>query len=183
MLFDNRELSCCAFFPFGENKHASLQYLLDDNMLLIGFSDAGRMPKDLDWKFVKDELRSMNAVAIASIAYLNKEKILYVDSFESSLENWNKIYSKNVDFIFDSIAKAARSVGASAVIFNTQPNNATPRKFLEKASTETLKSMIRNDEIAFAARDSAVYLEGKAMLDKVDGMVHYLMPITHLRRS
>ncbi|MEM0106863.1 MAG: hypothetical protein QXS03_01380 [Candidatus Micrarchaeaceae archaeon] len=182
MLFDNRELSCCAFFPFGENRNASLQYLIDDNILLIGFSDANKMPKEPSWQFVKNDLRNMNAVAIASIAYLNNEKILYIDSFESSLENWNKLYSKNVDFVYHALVKAARNVGAGALLFNLHPNNATPNKLIDEMEKQSLKSMIRKEEINFASSDTA-FLEGRQFLSEGGMALHYLLPIDFHRRS
>ncbi|MEM3202438.1 MAG: hypothetical protein QXY21_02105, partial [Candidatus Micrarchaeaceae archaeon] len=94
----------------------------------------------------------------------------------------NKLYSKNVDFVYHALVKAARNVGAGALLFNLHPNNATPNKLIDEMEKQSLKSMIRKEEINFASSDTA-FLEGRQFLSEGGMVLHYLLPIDFHRRS
>ncbi|MEM3845553.1 MAG: hypothetical protein QXU98_07630 [Candidatus Parvarchaeota archaeon] len=130
MLFDNRELAACAFLPNGANKWAASGYLLNSDVILVGFAIVGKVPKNPDWNYVDKEVRKMNAVAICGIAEIDGNKVLYVDSFESNLHNWELI-KPNSKFIIDSLIKVAENHGFDGVAVFTGPFNQTPQEFVD----------------------------------------------------
>ncbi|MEM3661677.1 MAG: hypothetical protein QXG73_02520, partial [Candidatus Micrarchaeaceae archaeon] len=77
MLFDNRELAACAFLPNGVNKWAAFGYMLNSDVILVGFAIVDKVPANPDWNHV-EEVRKMNAVAICGIAEIDGNKVLYV---------------------------------------------------------------------------------------------------------
>ncbi|MEM3753099.1 MAG: hypothetical protein QW778_00655 [Candidatus Micrarchaeaceae archaeon] len=130
MLFDNSELAACAFLPNGANKWAASGYLLNSDVILVGFATVDKVPANPDWNYVDKEVRKMNAVAICGIATINGNKVLYVDSFESNLHNWELI-KPNYKFIIDSLIKVAEKHGLVGVVVFTGPLNQTPREFVD----------------------------------------------------
>ncbi|MEM3846557.1 MAG: hypothetical protein QXU98_12755 [Candidatus Parvarchaeota archaeon] len=157
MLFHNSELAACAFLPNGANKWAASGYLLNSDVILVGFATVDKVPANPDWNYVDKEVRKMNAVAICGIAEIDGNKVLYVDSFESNLHNWELI-KPNYKFIIDSLIKVAENHGLDGVAVYTRPFNQTPQEFVDLLRRDKWQKVYAKD---ITSKEPKPYFEGQ----------------------
>ncbi|MEM3744564.1 MAG: hypothetical protein QW759_01855 [Candidatus Micrarchaeaceae archaeon] len=171
MLFDNSELAACAFLPNGVNRWAAPGYLLNSDVILVGFATVDKVPSNPDWNYVDKEVRKMNAVAICGIAEIDGNKVLYVDSFESNLHNWELI-KPNYKFIIDSLIKVAENHGLDGVAVFTRPLNQTPREFVDLLRRDKWQKAYAKD---ITSKKPKPYFEGPdEMRDKIPVLLHLI---------
>ncbi|MEM3775037.1 MAG: hypothetical protein QXZ35_00010 [Candidatus Micrarchaeaceae archaeon] len=160
MLFGSEELAACAFLPNGANKWAASGYLLNSDVILVGFATVDKVPANPDWNYVDKEVRKMNAVAICGIATINGNKVLYVDSFESNLHNWELI-KPNYKFIIDSLIKVAEKHGLVGVVVFTGPLNQTPQEFVDLLRKDKWQKAYAKD---ITSKKPKPYFEGQGKI-------------------
>ncbi|MEM0147307.1 MAG: hypothetical protein QXF85_02535, partial [Candidatus Micrarchaeaceae archaeon] len=130
MLFDSSELAACAFLPSGAYKSAAFGYLLNSGVILVGFAIVDKIPENPNWNYVDKEVRKMNAVAICGTATIEGRRVLYVDSLESNLRNW-EILKTHYKFIIDSLIEVAKRNDLDGVAVYTKPSNQTPKELVK----------------------------------------------------
>jgi len=118
---DNRDLLCCAFYPTGAYRRASLQYLLDPAIGLMWLKAANPEGK---------EIQSLGVAVLVGCVDKTGKKVLLVDSVEGG-EGLQSIKENWMEETYNSILSAARDIGAVEVVFNTKVMNSTPRMFNE----------------------------------------------------
>lgn len=124
-LFDSEKTMCCAFYPSGVNKHASLDYAADPYIGLLqlkaAITESGQAPK---------EIEIIGVAILVLCTDGNDEKVLLVDSVEGNQNYLDCMKEKQwKDLFFNSIMQAAKDVGAEYTFFNSHVGNVTPQKF------------------------------------------------------
>ncbi|BCS91140.1 MAG: hypothetical protein ARM1_0597 [Candidatus Micrarchaeota archaeon] len=135
-IFDIKgKISSCVFYPNGIYAYASIDYLKDSSVYLIGFSRVKtfRYNKHIDDSIIK-ELDGADAVAIAFkadvISDSIRKQILIVDSFESSIYNLD-LFKDNTDIIIRSLYKLTRDLNLDALYFFGYPQGKVARDIVD----------------------------------------------------
>jgi len=152
-LFDNRETLCCAFFPTGENAHASFNYLLDDNIGLLHI-----LPR-------KGETTS-NPIGVAILVNTydpkTKEKYLLVDSVEAGSKIDKVRKSIWMPLVKNSIYELAKDMKYDKIMYNSIVGNSKSESFVnyllsdtgkEKTTTKLYKKQSKESQIIKNAKE------------------------------
>lgn len=152
-LLNNRLTMCCAFYPDGANKEASLNYLRDSEIGLLQLKSATLEGEELD---------NLGVAILVNCQDKEGKKVLLIDSVEGgdALQRAGTDYQEK---LLEAIKKLAKENKQDYILFNSTVNNATPRDYLNFLSKKENKQ-------------GAIYLEKiKGVEDVKDwGEEHYL---------
>ncbi|MFH1917074.1 MAG: hypothetical protein ABIJ21_07470 [Nanoarchaeota archaeon] len=121
-LFDNRRNLCCAFYPTGAQRSASMNYLLDEHVGLLHM-----IPK------VGDISLDPSGVAIlVQTQDDSRRKYLVVEGIEAGMGVDKITDTLWIPFYHEGVLSVASDVGAQQVIYALNSGgNAKPRKVIE----------------------------------------------------
>ena len=136
-LFDSKNTMCCAFYPDGVNKKASIGYIEDPYIGLLQLKAA-----------IKEILGKPKEIEIIGVAILvlctdqNNNIVLLVDSVEGNGEYLNCMSDKQwKELFFNSLQQVKKDVNAKYVVYNKEVGNTTPNRFNDFLSEKGFKEV------------------------------------------
>jgi len=120
-LFDNRRTWCCAFFPTGAQKKASINYLLNPNIGLLHL-----VPK------IREEHGEPVGVITCARTYNpdNNEKYLVIDSVEAGSQIDRIKDNAWILMVHEGMISLAKDLGFDKIIYNVYASNAKPQSVI-----------------------------------------------------
>jgi DNA repair photolyase len=140
-LTDNRTLSCCAFYPDGANKEASIYYLKDPEIGLLWIKSATYQGEELD---------NLGVAIMVNCQDKEGNKVLLIDSVEGG-EALERSGIEWKEKMLESIKKIAEENKQKYIVFNLNVTNETPKRFNRFLGEKKIK-------------------EGKIYLEKINGV-------------
>ena len=141
-LFDSNNTMCCAFYPDGANKSASIGYLEDP---YIGLLQLKAAQKSLFKEIVEVEIIGV-AILVLCVDE-NGKRVLLVDSVEGNGE-YLGVMKTSVwkELFYNSILQIAKDTESAYILFNASISNTTPERFnafLEEQGLQKAKILLK----------------------------------------
>src|SRR3989344_5579689 len=141
-LFDSNNTMCCAFYPDGANKSASIGYLEDPYIGLLQLKAAQK-------EFLKKPYE-IEIIGVAILALCEDEggrRVLLVDSVEGDTNYLNVMKESQWKGLFyNSILQIAKDTEPAYILFNASISNTTPERFnafLEEQGLQKAKILLK----------------------------------------
>ncbi len=124
-IFDSERLMCCAFYPNGLRKSASIDYLKDPYTGLLQLKAV-----------IKSPFKPLKDAGIISVAILmvcrneNNKTVLLVDSVEGNSDYWGCMKEREwFNLMYKGILQVKDDIKADYIVFNKDVHSATPKIF------------------------------------------------------
>ncbi len=126
-ILDNRTTMCCAFYPSGENRFASLRYLHDLDIGLLQLKTAIQKNGTFEEQNI---IGVVILVLCIDMGLENKgDTVLLVDSAEGHGDYLNSLGERWKTMYYDAIVQVAKDINAKYILFNKEVDNTTPTRF------------------------------------------------------
>jgi hypothetical protein len=134
----SNDLMCCAFYPNGVNKKASVGYTLDPDLGLL------QLKRTVATSSGIVEREPIGVAIFAITKDQSGKKVLLIDSVEGDVMMNNIADRVWKDTFFDGIVKLAKDIDVDYIFFNAEVGNAKPKEFVSYLENVKQLSIVRH---------------------------------------
>jgi hypothetical protein len=134
----SNDLMCCAFYPNGVNKKASVGYTLDPDLGLL------QLKRTVATSSGIVEREPIGVAIFAITKDQSGKKVLLIDSVEGGVMMNNIADRVWKDTFFDGIVKLAKDIDVDYIFFNAEVGNAKPKEFVSYLENVKQLSIVRH---------------------------------------